>query len=94
MARRDWQGELLGPKSHQRDRSIDDALRTTERLALWLETAKEENAWLQIEDPIQAAMLHGMLMHLRQEIDDFIAVGGDELQETIRALRALAAQRT
>ncbi len=92
MAGRDGQGESLSPGSRKRDRSLDDALRTMERLAAWLDTANEENAWQQAEDPIQAAMLHGMLVHLRQQIDDLIALGGDELQETVRALRALAAQ--
>jgi hypothetical protein len=61
-------------------------------LAAWLETAKQENVWRQTEDPLQAAMLHGMLVHLHQEIDQMIALGGDELQETVRALRTLAAQ--
>ncbi len=76
------------------DRSINDALKTTERLALWLDTAIEEDAWRQAEDPIQAVMLHGMLVHLREQIDEFIALGGDEVQETVHALRALAARRT
>ncbi len=92
MAGRDGQGETFSPGSRKRDRSIDDALRTMERLSAWLDTAKEENAWKQVDDPIQAAMLHGMLVHLRQEIDNLIVLGGDELQETVQALRALAAQ--
>ena len=92
MAGRDGQGERFSPGSRKRDRTIDDALRTMERLAAWLETAKQENAWQQAEDPLQNAMLHGMLVHLRKEIDELIALGGDELQETVRALRALAAQ--
>lgn len=92
MAGRDGQGESFSPGSRKRDRTIDDALRTMERLSVWLETANEENAWTQAEDPIQIAMLHGMLVHLRQEIDQLIALGGEELNETVRALRALAAQ--
>jgi hypothetical protein len=92
MAGRDGQGERFVPGSRKRDRTIDDALRTMERLATWLETAKEENAWQQTDDPLQSAMLHGMLVHLRKEIDELLALGGDELQETVRALRALAAQ--
>ncbi len=92
MAGRDGQGESSSPGSRKRDRNIDDALRTMERLAAWLDTAQEENAWKQAEDPIQAAMLHGMLVHLRQQIDDLIALGGDELQDTVRALRALVTQ--
>src|SRR5262245_17784986 len=92
MAGRDGQGESFSPGSRKRDRTIDDALKTMERLATWLETASDENAWSQSEDPIQTAMLHGMLMHLRNQIDQFITLGGDELQETIRAVRSLAAQ--
>lgn len=92
MAGRDGKGESFSPGSRKRDRTIDDALKTMERLAAWLETANDENAWSQAEDPIQTAMLHGMLVHLRQEIDRFVALGGDELQETVRALRALASQ--
>ena len=92
MAGRDGKGESFSPGSRKRDRTIDDALKTMERLAVWLETANAENAWTQAEDPIQAAMLHGMLVHLRNQIDHFIALGGDELQETIQAVRSLAAQ--
>jgi hypothetical protein len=92
MAGRDGKGEKFSPGSRKQDRTLDDALKTMERLAAWLETAKQENVWRQTEDPLQAAMLHGMLVHLRQEIDQMIALGGDELQETVRALRTLAAQ--
>lgn len=63
-----------------------------ERLAVWFETAKQENVWQQTVDPLEAAMLHGMLTHLRQEIDQLIALGGDDLQDTIHALRTLAVQ--
>jgi len=92
MAGRDGKGEKFSPGSRKQDRTGDDALRTMERLAAWLETAKQENVWRQTEDPLQAAMLHGMLVHLRREIDQVIALGGDELQATVHALRTLAAQ--
>lgn len=92
MAGRNGEGESFSPGSRKRDRTIDDALKTMERLSSWFETAREENPWQQADDPIQAAMLHGMLVHLRQEIDALIALGGEELQETVRALRALASQ--
>ena len=91
MAGRDGKGEKFSPGSRKYDRSVDDALKTMERLAVWLETAQQDNIWLRTEDPLQAAMLHGMLVHLRQEIDQLIALGGDEVQETIRALKTLAA---
>jgi len=92
MAGRDGKGEKFSPGSRKTDRTVDDALKTMERLAAWLETARQENVWFQTEDPLQAAMLHGMLVHLRHEIEQVIALGGDELQETVHALRTLAAQ--
>jgi hypothetical protein len=91
MAGRDGQGEKFAPGSRKADRTVDDALRTMERLAAWLETAKQGDVWQQAEDPIQAAMLHGMLVHLRGEIDTMLRLGGDEMDETVRALRTLAA---
>jgi hypothetical protein len=93
MAGRDGKGEKFAPGSRKRDRTVDDALRTMERLATWIETARQENVWQQT-DALQAAMLHGMLVHLRQEIDQLVAQGGDELAETIRALKTLAAQES
>jgi hypothetical protein len=94
MAGRNGQGESFSPGSRKRDRSIDEALKTMERLAAWLETANQENAWQQAEDPIQAAMLHGMLVYLRGQIDQLIALGGDDVLELVRALKTLAAQET
>jgi hypothetical protein len=63
-----------------------------ERLATWLDEAKQQQIWQQAEDPLQLGMLHGMLVHLRREIDEVLAQGGPELEETIRSLRTLAAQ--
>ncbi|HLF24864.1 MAG TPA: hypothetical protein VJG32_00890 [Anaerolineae bacterium] len=92
MAGRDGKGEKFSPGSRKTDRTVDDALRTMERLATWLESARQENVWRQTDDPLQAAMLHGMLIHLREEIDQLLALGGDELQDTVHALRTLATQ--
>ena len=92
MAGRDGTGAGFSPGSRKRDRTIDDALKTMERLATWLDQANQENIWPQADSALQAAMLHGMLVHLRGQIDQLIALGGPELQETIRALRTLAAQ--
>ena len=92
MAVRDGKGQPFSPISRKRYTTVDDALKTMERLSLWLEAANQENAWLQTEDPVQMAMLHGMLVHLRQEIDQLIALGGDELDETVKALHTLATQ--
>jgi len=92
MAGRDGKGEKFVPGSRKQDRTVDDALRTMERLATWLTTAERDNVWLQTEDPLQAAMLHGMLVHLHVQIDQLLLLGGEELQDTVRALRTLAAQ--
>jgi hypothetical protein len=92
MAGRDGQGERFIPGSRKRDRTIDDALRTMERLATWLDEARQQNVWRQADDPMQLAMLHGMLVHLHREIEATLALGGPELEETVRALRTLAAQ--
>ena len=92
MAGRDGQGEGFSPGSRKRDRTVDDALKTMERLATWLDEAKQQNVWLQTDSAFQAAILHGMLVHLQQEIEQLLELGGPELQETVRALRTLAAQ--
>jgi hypothetical protein len=92
MAGRDGKGEKFVPGSRKQDRSVDDALRTMERLATWLAAAEDQDIWHQADDPLQVAMLHGMLVHLRQAIDQLLAQGGDEVNETVRSLRALAAQ--
>ena len=92
MAGRDGQGEGFSPGSRKRDRTIDDALRTMERLATWLDEAKQANVWRQTDDTLQTAMLHGMLVHLQREIGQLLELGGPELENTVRALRTLAAQ--
>lgn len=92
MAGRDGKGEKFAPGSRKQDRSVDDALRTMERLAAWLAAAEQDDVWHQSDDPLQVAMLHGMLVHLRESIDQVLALGGDEVSQTARALRALAAQ--
>jgi len=92
MAGRDGEGQVFSPGSRKRDRTVEDALKTMERLAQWLEMAREEDVWRQMDDPLQVAMLHGMLFHLQQEIEQLLALGGEQVGETIRALRTLAAQ--
>lgn len=92
MAGRDGEGKVFSPGSRKRDRTIDDALRTMERLATWLDEAEQQNVWRQTDSAFQVAMLHGMLVHLQQQIEHLLELGGSELQETVRALRTLAAQ--
>ncbi len=90
MAGRDGDGNITLPGSKKRDRTIDDALTTMERLAMWLQDARAQNAWALAENPYQIAMLHGMLTHLRSEIDEFLESGGADVQQTVHNLRALA----
>ena len=92
MAGRDGHGEVFSPGSRKRDRTVDDAWKTMERLGQWLEKAREEDVWRQMDDPVQMAMLHGMLIHLQQEIEQLLALGGEEVHETVMALRTLAVQ--
>jgi hypothetical protein len=94
MAGRDGKGDKFAPGSRKQDRTVDDALRTMERLATWLAAAKEQNIWLQTEDALQTAMLHGMLVHLHRQIDQLLLMGGEEVEDTVRALRTLATQES
>jgi hypothetical protein len=92
MAGRDGAGQKFVPGSRKYDRTIDDALRTMERFAAWLENAKLDNVWLQAEDALQVAMLHGMMTHLRDSIDEVLAQGGDEVDATAALLHSFAGQ--
>jgi hypothetical protein len=92
MAGRDGSGEVFSPGSRKRDRTVDDALKTMERLAAWLEEAIQANAWQQTDSALQTAMLHGMLVHLTGQIEQLLGLGGPEVQETVQRLRALASQ--
>ena len=93
MAGRDGTGQKFVPGSRKVDRTIDDALRTMERFAAWLESAKQENVWLQAEDALQVAMLHGMMTHVRQAIDEVLAQGGDEVEATAALLHSFAGRQ-
>lgn len=92
MAGRDGAGEKFVPGSRRQDRTVDDALRTMERFAAWLGTANQEDIWRQTDDPLQVAMLHGMLLHLQGEIARLLALGGADVAETALRLRTLAGQ--
>ena len=93
MAGRDGTGQKFVPGSRKYDRTIDDALRTMERFAAWLENAKQENVWIQAEDALQVAMLHGMLTHLRQAIDEVLMEGGAEVEATAILLHSFAGRQ-
>jgi hypothetical protein len=93
MTWRDTGVEALSRVERKRDETADDALRTMERLASWLDQAKREDIWRQTLDPIQIAMVYGMLEHLHSEIGALLASGGDEARHTVEAIRNLAARK-
>ena len=74
---------LMGKRRKGRDETIDDAMKTMERFSDWLIAAQEpaHNAWFEC-DAVNTAMLYGMLLHLRDQIDQVIALGGDEARAT------------
>ncbi len=72
---------LIGKRRKGRDETIEDAMKTMERLADWFTDAQANNAWLQA-DAINTGMLYGMLTHLRDEIENLIALGGDDARAT------------
>lgn len=92
MAGRDGTGQAFSPGSRGRDRTIDDALRTMERLAEWLDRARGENVW-SWADPIAIGMLHGMLVHVRDQIDALLEQAGEEVEEIVQGLRTIASRK-
>lgn len=74
---------LVGKRRKGRDETVEDAMKTMERFSDWLVLAQDDahNAWLQ-SDSLNTAMLYGMLIHLRDEIDQVLALGGDEARTT------------
>lgn len=92
MAGRDGAGQVFSPGSRGRDRTVDDALKTMERLADWLGRARDENVWAWA-DPITVGMLHGMLVHVRNEINALLEQGGEEVEEIVQGLRTIASRK-
>ncbi len=74
---------LVGKRRKGRDETIEDAMKTMERFSDWLMSVQDpsSNVWLQT-DALNAAMLYGMLTHLRDEIDKVMALGGDDARAT------------
>lgn len=68
---------LVGKRRKGRDETVEDALKTMERFSDWLARAREQNPWLQT-DAVHVTMLYGMLLHVRDEVDRLLALGGDE----------------
>ena len=73
---------MIGKRRKGRDESIEDAFKTMERFSDWLIEAQEptRNVWQEC-DAMNTAMLYGMLMHLRNQIDQMLAAGGDEARQ-------------
>lgn len=71
---------MVGKRRKGKDESLEDAMKTMERFSDWLSYAQDSatNVWAQ-SDAISAAMLYGMLLHLRDEIDQVLASSGDEV---------------
>lgn len=72
---------MVGKRRKGRDETLDDVMKTMERFTDWLISAQELNAWQQT-DAVGAAMLYGMLTHVRAEIDKVIALGGEDARTT------------
>lgn len=83
---------LVGKRRKGRDETIEDAMKTMERLSDWLQDAAEKNPWLQ-SDPVNIAMLYGMLEHLRGEIDKALALGGEDAHATYEFFRGMESQK-
>ncbi len=72
---------LVGKRRKGRDETLEDAMKTMERFSDWLQDASEKNPWL-LSDPVNIAMLYGMLEHLSGEIDKIISLGGEDARAT------------
>lgn len=79
---------LVGKRRKGRDETIEDAMKTMERLSDWLSDAQQKNAWLQA-DAVNTAMLYGLLTYLRTEIEKLIALGGDEARSTFEFFKGM-----
>ncbi len=72
---------MVGKRRKGKDDTLEDAMKTMERFSDWLVASRERNPWLQA-DAINTAMLYAMLVHLRDDIDKIIALGGDDARAT------------
>ncbi len=81
---------LVGKRRKGRDETLEDAMKTMERFSDWLITAQDssQNAWLEA-DALNTAMLYGMLIHLREQIDRLLELGGDEARGTFEFFKGM-----
>jgi hypothetical protein len=70
------------------DRTIEDAFKTMERFALWLQMAYEQNVW-QEADPLQMAMLYRFLEQIDSQINELLALGGDDARNALELFRLM-----
>ena len=81
---------LVGKRRKGRDDSLEDAFKTMERFSDWLIETPDasRNPWL-AADAMNAAMLYGMLSHLRDEIENLIALGGDDARNAYEFFKGM-----
>jgi hypothetical protein len=68
------------------DRTIDDAFKTMERFVLWLQMAREQNVWREA-DPLQMAMLYRFLEQIDGQINELLALGGDDARNALELFK-------
>jgi hypothetical protein len=68
------------------DRTIDDAFKTMERFGLWLQMAREQNVWRE-GDPLQMAMLYRFLEQIDGQINELLALGGDDARNALELFK-------
>ena len=81
MPELDEQGRMKG-RQKGGDRSIEDALKTMERFALWIQMAQEQNVWEEA-DPLQVAMLYRFLEQIDGQINQLLALGGSDARNAL-----------
>lgn len=87
MPELDEQGRMKG-RQKGGDRTLEDAFKTMERFALWLQTAQEQNVWAEA-DPLQMAMLYRFLEQLDQQINHLLALGGDDARNALELFKLM-----
>ncbi len=77
---------MVGKRRKGKDETLEDAMKTMERFSDWLVAAQQHNPWGEA-DAVNTAMLYALLVHLRDEIDKVIALGGDDARNAYEFFR-------
>ena len=77
---------MVGKRRKGKDETLEDAMKTMERFSDWLVATQQINPWLNA-DAINTAMLYAMLVHLGDEIDRVLALGGDDARNAYEFFR-------